>query len=258
MKISKIKIYLISILFLTSCVNYKIEKSSNKIEKKFYSSSGFALIYNEDLFKQGLVNKRVKNDKIYIMHSFLKTNTPIKIINPITSKSITAKVNKRAKYPGIFNIVVSEKVAEILSLDYNNPYVEVNEIKKNQTFVAKKGKTYEEEKYVAIKVPVKKIEIDTLSSEQIDKKNKKDKEYKKQFFLILSDFYYKESAFDLKKELDLKIGTEVLRIKKINNKKYRLYAGPFENFNSLKSTYISLNKLGFTDLDIIKDLEKND
>ena len=54
------------------------------------------------------------------------------------------------------------------------------------------------------------------------------------------------------------VETEVLHIKKINNKKYRLYAGPFENFNSLKSTYISLNKLGFADLDIIKDLVKND
>ena len=255
MKISKIKIYLIIILFISSCANYKTGKPLNKIEKTFYSSSGFALIYNEDLFTQGLVNKKINNERIYIMHSFLKTNTLIKIVNPITFKSVTAKVNKRAKYPAIFNVVISEKVAEILSLNYNNPYVEINEIKKNQTFIAKKGKTHEEEKYVAIKVPVKKIEIDTLSSEKIDKKSKKNKN---KFFLVISDFYYKESAFNLKKELDLKVETEVLHIKKINNKKYRLYAGPFENFNSLKSTYISLNKLGFADLDIIKDLVKND
>ena len=242
-------------MILSSCANYNINKSSNELEKKFYSSSGFALIYNEDLFKEGLVNKKLKNDKIYIMHSFLKTNTPVEIINPNTSKSITTKINKRAKYPAIFNIVISEKAAEALNLDYNDPYVEINEIKKNQTFVAKKGKTYNEEKYVAIKVPVEKIEINSLSSNAAIKKEKKNKN---QFFLIVSDFYYMESAINLKNELDLKTETQVLHIKKINDKKYRLYAGPFKNFNSLKSTYISLNKLGFNDLDIIKDLKKND
>ena len=75
MKIFKIKIYLIIILFINSCANYKTGKSLNKIEKTFYSSSGFALIYNEDLFTQGLVNKKINNERIYIMHSFLKTNT---------------------------------------------------------------------------------------------------------------------------------------------------------------------------------------
>ena len=33
--------------------------------------------------------------------------------------------------------------------------------------------------------------------------------------------------------------------KKINDKKYRLFVGPFKNFNALKTTYFSLNNLGF-------------
>ena len=42
-------------------------------------------------------------------------------------------------------------------------------------------------------------------------------------------------------------------VDKINDNKYRLSAGPFKNFNSLKSTYISLNNLGFEDLNIYKE-----
>ena len=43
------KIILFSIIvLLTSCANYKIDKSAQKKEKKYYSSNGFALIYNDD------------------------------------------------------------------------------------------------------------------------------------------------------------------------------------------------------------------
>ena len=42
-------------------------------------------------------------------------------------------------------------------------------------------------------------------------------------------------------------------VKKINNTKYRLFLGPFSNFNTLKNTYISLNDLGFEDLNIYRE-----
>ena len=44
-----------------------------------------------------------------------------------------------------------------------------------------------------------------------------------------------------------------MSVKKINNNKYRLLAGPFKNFNTLKTTYISLNNLGFEGLHVYKD-----
>ena len=42
-------------------------------------------------------------------------------------------------------------------------------------------------------------------------------------------------------------------VKKINNNKYRLLVGPFKNFNALKSSYISLNNLGFEGLNIFRE-----
>ena len=85
------------------------------------------------------------------------------ITNPTNLKEITLKVEKKINYPKIFNIIISEKLADTLGLDYNNPYVEISEIKKNETFVAKEGTIFDEEKNVALKAPVEKIEIDNLS-----------------------------------------------------------------------------------------------
>ena len=246
-------LYLLVILFLTNCANYKVEKSKSEIDKKLYSSNGFALIYNDDLYSQGIVTKKLFNDEIVAMHSIVKKNTTISIINPITSKEITTKIFKQADYPKIFNIVISKKMAEVLELDFNNPYVELMEVKKNETFIAKKGTTFKEEKNVALKAPVEKIKIDNLSTKKISKKLEQNNNDKKLFFLIISDFYYHDSAIDLKKKLYIKTKLNNILIKKVNDKKYRLYAGPFKNFNSLKLTYISLNKIGFGDLDIIRE-----
>ena len=71
--------------------------------------------------------------------------------------------------------------------------------------------------------------------------------------IIVNDFYYQDSADSLKNELIKKVKVKNFYVKKINNKKYRLYAGPFKNFNALKTLYISLNDLGFESLNILKE-----
>ena len=237
-------------LFTFSCAEYKIDKSNEKIEKKYYSSSGFALIYDENLKEQGLINKKFRNNENLIIHAILKKNTPVLISNPINSKNFLTKVSGKAIFPPIFNVVIAKEIAEFLELDLENPFVEIIEVKKNKTFVAKKGITYDEEKNVATTAPIKKIEIDNLTTKTISKKIKP---LKYNFILIISDFYFLESANNLKNELNTKTQLTNLSVQKINDKKYRLYAGPFQNFNSLKLTYISLNKIGFSNLNIIKN-----
>ena len=250
MNLNKIIFLLISIIFLSTCADYKTVKKIQKEEKTYYSSIGFALIYEDQFYMQKLLNKKINNDDLSVMHSFLKVNTPIIITNPNNSKFVKTKIYKRANYPIIFNAVISQKISSILELDPNNPYIEINEVKKNKTFIAKKGTMYDEEKNVAAKAPVEKIEIDNLDTR---KKTKKKSIKKHSFLLIIADFFYLESADNLKKELYDKTKLNNLSIKKINDDKYRLYVGPFKNFNSLKLTYISLNKLGFDDLNIIKN-----
>jgi len=247
------KIISISICFITlySCADYNYNKKSQKDEKQYYSSRGFALIYDDTLLKQNIVNRKINNDDIKVMHNKLKPNTRLKIINPVNSKVVETKVHKNAKYPEIFNVVISNKIASILELDMDNPYVEIIEVKKNKVFIAKKANTFEEEKNVAENAPVEEITMDVLSNDGSDI----DKELSKEsnFILVINDFYFEDSANELKDELFKKTKMDNISIKKINNKKYRLFVGPFKNFNALKTTYISLNNLGFEILNIYKD-----
>ncbi len=274
MKLIKISIFFFIVLALSSCAeNKKIvyDKDSGRFiltEKKrkeeiffFHSSHGFALIYDQDLYKEGVINKkldlrkdidkRINDTKVIVLHSFLKKGTPVKIINPENSKVVETKIHKLANYPKIFNVVISRKTAKNLGLDFNNPYVELFETKKNITFVAKEGVTFDEEKNVAEKIPVDEIKMDDLSKEKmgvkinIAKKNK--------FILVIADFYYFDSAKNLKNDLIKQTKIRNFLIKKINDNKYRLSVGPFKNFNALKFVHISLNNLGFEDLNIYRE-----
>ncbi len=251
MKLTKIIITLTSIVLLYSCADYKTQQAREGVEKNYYFSKGFALVYNEDLYDQKVINKKFSDEKYGAMHNLLKVNTSVKIINPSNSKFVDIKISKKANYPKIFNIVLSRSLAHALELDMENPYVEVFETKKNKTFVAKESNTFEEEKNVSKKAPVDEVKMDDLTKVEIKTKKKMDK--KSNFILVVSDFYYEDSANNLMEELFKKTKMNNILVKKINNKKYRLFVGPFKNFNALKTTYISLNKLGFENLNIYKE-----
>ena len=239
------------VLLLTSCAEYQIKNHNKKAEKKYYSSLGFTLIYNDALFEQKVIKKKMNNNKIQVMHSTLKINTPVKIINPQNSKFIKTKISKKGEFPNIFNSVISNKIAKFLELDRSEPYVEIHEIKKNKTFVAKESNTFEEERRIADSAPVDEIQVDDLSKNNDE--HEKNDEIENNYILVISEFYYFETAVNLKNELIKQTNFDRFFIKEINDNEYRLSAGPFKNFISLKSTYISLNNLGFEDLTVNKE-----
>ena len=251
MNLKKIILTFVYIITLYSCADYSVKDGMVKKERLYYSSSGFALIYEDNLYLQKVIDKKINNEDIKIMHSLLRANTPIKIINPVNSKVIETKIYKKANYPQIFVAVISEKIASILELDLDNPFIEISEVKKNKIFIAKKTNTFEEEKKVAQTLPVNEVKMDDLT--KVEDKVKKKSSKASNFILVISDFYYEDTANDLMKELVKKTKINNISVKKINNKKYRLFVGPFKNFNALKATYISLNKLGFESLDIYKE-----
>ena len=189
------------IIFLSSCADIGKYKSKPLNEKKYFTSKGFALVYEDSFFKNKTISKKIKNDKIVVLHSFLKKNTPVKKINPENSSFIETKIYSTAKFPSIFTIVISKKVSDDLDLNIDNPYIELHEMKVNKKFVAKESNIFDEEKNVADKAPVTEIQIDNLS----DKETTISKEIKKyKYFIIVSDFYYLSTANELKKRLDKK------------------------------------------------------
>ncbi len=241
-------IIILFLLFIYSCATSANKQNKINKEKIYYSSSGFALIYDNHLFDEKIITKKLDSSIISVSHRALKKNTLIKIINPVNSKFIITKISKKSNFPKIFNIAITQKTADILELQVNEPYVEIVELKKNKTFIAKKSNIFEEEKNVADKAPVEEISMNEITTSETSlEKSTSDK---KNYILVISDFYYIDSAMNLKNSLIKKTYLKNISIKRIADNKYRLLAGPFKNFNALKKTYISLNNLGFEDLNI--------
>jgi len=244
----KYKIFIL-LFFLNSCVaNQSV--SNLKLKKgDYYSSKGFALIYQEKNFEDKLVSKKLDNEKLQIAHTNFGRNKVLVLTNPNNNKSIELPVTKKAKYPGFFNLLITKKVSEKLELDEQFPLLEINVRTKNRSFVAKKTVMHSEEKNVHDKAPVTKIKIDNISKNKINNKTKIQK--KKKFYIIIGEFYSSKSALNLRDMLAEKyIKKDLLKLKKLAKTRYELSAGPYFTINTLKNGYFALNKYGFDNLDI--------
>ena len=245
---------LLSILFsllLLSCdqsLNTAIKKNNINIEER-YKNSGFALIYNQNLEKI----KKIDERSLDIYHKSLKRKSIVKITNPKNNKSLIANVkSNRVKFSDFYNSIISLRIAETLELDFNEPYLEITLISKNSTFIAKKTKTFDEEKKVAEKAPVDGIQISDLNI-----KNTKIKKIKKNVFsysIKLADFYYFDSAQMVINRINKETSLKNHKIIKLSKTKYRVLIGPFNDINSLKETFEKIKPLNFENIEILKNV----
>ena len=242
--------YFFLIFFLFSCVeDVKLINRNNIQVKKTFISKGFTLIYNDNLIKKKTIKKRIDGREYVILHSFLERNTYVKILNPINSKTVIAKVKYKTNYPIIYNSVITNRIAEELELNYEDPYVEIIEIRKNDTFIAKKAKTFDEEINVANKAPVTDININVIS---IDPENTDIRPKKNEYIINIGEYYYLDSAKIVKNRLINEANLTNVKIKKISENKFRVYVGSYSLFNAMKDPYFAISKLGFEHLDVIK------
>ena len=241
------------IIFLTSCQQLDDDKKvinySNYLK---YSNKGFTLVYDEQLKKDNKISQKINDRALVIFHKKIKENSFVKITNPANNKSIIAEViSNNAQFSDFYNSVITSRIANELSINLDEPYVDLVLISENSTFIAKKAKTFDEEKKVAEKAPVDGITIDNLGLD-LNKKNK----IKKHNFLYsikIADFYYKYSAENMilriKKETNLKNPL----IKKLSKTKYRVLLGPFSDIKKLEQSFDEIKLLEFDNLEILKD-----
>ena len=177
------------------------------------------------------------------------TGTLIKIINPKNSETIILKNTKRIKYPDFYKILITKPVANKLNLDPKLPILEIIEIKKNKSYVAKKAKIFNEEKKIPSKAPVASVQISNISKNKSNNKINKNDE----IFIHIASFYSVNTAKFLKqriiKELE-NLDHNKLRIKSVNTKENQVILGPYNSVNSLKNDYIKLQHFGFEELNI--------
>ncbi len=235
---------IIVLLFSCSANNQNYKKS-----KKTFKSSGFALVYDKQDYDNNYVNIKLKNDRPLASHAWLKPGTLLRITNPDKNKSIVLENQRKSKYPSFYKILINEKAASKLEIEKLSPYVEVQEIKKNKSFVAKKAEMFSEEKKIDNKAPVTKVKIDNISK---SKKTKIVKKTKK-FDIIIAEFYSLNSANLLKKKL--KNDLEIIDKKKIRvfikeKNRYEVLSGPYKKLDELKEDFIKISNYGFEELDI--------
>ena len=241
--------FLILILFLSSCAANFYDKESNA-----YSSKGFALIYEEKIDikdKKNKISNIFNSNKLAAAHINLKPGTLIKLTNPENKTSINTKIFFNYNYPDFYKVSINKKIAEKLNLDLKAPFIELNVVKKNKSFVAEKAKTFNEEKKIHSKAPVEVVTIDILNKSNV-KYNKKSKK-RKSFSILIANFFSIDSAKNLKirlaKELPF-LDNKKIKIIKINQNNYELISGRYKSMNLLKNDYIELKKFGFEDLDL--------
>ena len=214
-------------------------------------NKGFTLVYNQKLFEEGLISNKIDDRSLLIFQKNLKINTNVKITNISNNKSIIAKVGMDAVYPAFNNSVISNRIADELNLKIDNPYIEIVEIIENSMFVAKKAKTFDEEKKVAITAPVKSISINNLNEINDSKKITIEKKFL--YEIKIADFYFNDTAKMMISRIINETDIKNPKIKKISKEKYRVYLGPFNNINSLQKSYNDINILGFENIEIIKN-----
>ena len=241
--------------FLIGCEQNSFNKNlanQNKLSK--YKNSGFTLVYDNILKQENKISKRIDNRSLFIFHKNLKENSFVKITNPINQKTIIAEViSNKAKFSDFYNSVITLRIAEEISLDLKEPYIELVLISQNSTFVAKKAKTFKEEKKVAEKAPVDGIQIDNLG-ETIDPKEEITKDSVFNYSIKVADFYHKDSAKNMSDRIINETNIKNPIIKRISNTKYRVLLGPFNDIKKLKESFNDIKSLNFENIEILKDV----
>ena len=208
----------------------------------------FAYIYNELDFNQKIIRGKMNEKVMQISHQNLKTGTLVKLINPKNKESVVLKNVKRIKYPDFYKVLITEPVAIKLDLNKDVPLLEIFEIKKNKSFVAKKAKIYNEEK-ISSKAPVASVEISNISKNKTPKIN----DNFERIYIHIASFYSTNTAEFMRKRIKNEVAglkNKNLKIKKVNSKETQVILGPYKSVNLLKNDYIKLKSFGFEELDI--------
>ena len=233
-------------LFIYSC-----NTTSTHLEYIYpYNSNGFAYVYNEMDYKKKIIKGKLDNNKLQISIPNLRTNTLVKIINPRTNDSLILRNTKKIKFPDFYKILITQMIADKLNINIDTPLVEILEIKKNKSFIAKKAKIFNEEKTISSNAPITSVKISNISKN----KPSKDTKPKDDFYILIATFYSNETAEFLKKRIIKEIpyyDHKKLKILKKSNKESNLISGPYNTINLMKNDYINLKKFGFEELNII-------
>ena len=249
-------ILIILVFLINGCSTYiATDKDIKSIKINTFHNRGFALIYDEKLFKNKIISKKINNRSLVIFQKNLKKGTTVKIKNILNNKTIIAKVGNNAKYPIFNNSVISNRISNEIDLNLNEPYIEIIEILQNSSFIAKKAKTYEEEKNVANKAPIDNVSVDNLNSDIAISNDAVENKF--DYLIKIADFYFKDTAVLMLDRIKKETSVNKASVQTLSNTQYRVFLGPFYNLSSLQKAFNDINVLEFENIEIIKNEKYN-
>ena len=208
------RIIFIFFFFIVSC--------SNKYQ--VYEKTGFAGVS--------------QNNKII---SYLQKDSLIKITNKNNKISKVYKVDVQLKSTDSRIIYLPEIVYDEISLNREFPLVIVQSMRENKSFIAKKAKTFDEEKKINKKVKIESIEVLKIDNKKV---------VTKKIFLDFGPFYYKTYSETLFRLLSLNIKNKKLIYKDYAPKNHIISIGPLKNLTEYDNMYLKLGKIGLIGFNI--------
>jgi len=179
-----------------------------------------------------------KNNKII---SYLQKDSLIKITNKNNKISKVYKVDNQLKSTDSRIIYLPEIVYDEISLNREFPLVLVQSMRENKSFIAKKAKTFDEEKKINKKVKIENIEVLKIDNQKI---------VTKKIFLDFGPFYYKTYSETLFRLLSLNIKNKKLIYKDYAPKNHIISIGPLKNLTEYDNIYLKLGKIGLIGFNI--------
>ena len=179
-----------------------------------------------------------KNNKII---SYLQKDSLIKITNKNNKISKVYKVDEQLKSTDSRIIYLPEIVYNEISLNREFPLVLVQSMRENKSFIAKKAKTFDEEKKINKKVKIETIEVLKIDNQKV---------VTKKIFLDFGPFYYKTYSETLFRLLSLNIKNKKLIYKDYAPKNHIISIGPLKNLTEYDNIYLKLGKIGLIGFNI--------
>ena len=234
----------------------EIEEAPEKNEKVklsniVYSNKGFALINSED--SDVSLEYKLNNSSFKILSPNLPNGTPVRITNILNGKQLTTVVENQISLPIFYNSVITKRIVNELLINPYEPYVYIETINSNNLYVANDVKTFDEEKQIPNKAPVDEIFVQSISLEtEIIASKVENNVTDFNYIIKFADFYFEDSAIMLKNRLFEEYKIENILIKKLSQNNFRVYKGPYKDFEKLKKGFHNIENLDFDSIEIIK------
>ena len=91
-------ILIIFFFVISSCSTYTVNNNEIiSLNKNNFRNKGFALVYNDNLFKKKIISKKMDHRSFIIFQKNLKKGTTVRIKNILNNKKIIAKVGNKSK-----------------------------------------------------------------------------------------------------------------------------------------------------------------